>query len=346
MTWFARYDAVLTGNWCYWAEREMAAVLEDAGTPFIVLHKEGIKPPSLFEVMADRFRNPRYQFSGERRLFETGGADQPCHFNGRRVFVYQRLERDHQIEGNIARAEQIVIVGMPRLDQHHKWRRRVAAGQIPPRASRPTVLLLAFLQDNHLPGYQGIESDLAWETLCDGTYRAAVQLAAENPTFDVIVRPRFYEREAVEALLDRAGPRPENLRVIAEGDVRPLIEASWVIWGHNTTVLLEGLAIGKPVVVPHFGESLDPRYAGYHVDLGEAAERGSSVSDMVARIKRHCESPPEIREELQPAALAALDKWTGNADGKASQRVRSALLRELTAAADHRDIHNQSETMK
>lgn len=111
----------------------------------------------------------------------------------------------------------------------------------------------------------------------------------------------------------------------------PLIKASWVIWGHNTTVILEGLALGKPVVVPHFGESLDPRYEGYCIDLGEAADKGRSVEDMVSRIKSYCESPPEICEELQPASLAALEKWTGNADGKASERVRSAILRELSA---------------
>ncbi len=334
MSWFAHYDAVLTGNWCYWAEREMAFVLEDIGTPFVVMHKEGIKPPALFKVLSDRFRYPRHRFSGERRLFrsEAEGDDSQCHFNGRRMFVYQKLERDHQIEGKIARADQIVIVGMPRLDRLHRWRRLVAAGKIAPRAVRPTVLLLAFLKNNHLPSYAGIESDLAWEVLCNGTYRAAVQFAAENPDYDVIVRPRLYERLEVEELLDLAGPRPGNLKVAADGDIGPLIEASWVVWGHNTTVLLEGLAMGKPVIVPHFGESLDPRYAEYDVDLGDAAEKGRSVEDTVERLKKLCVSPPEIREDLEPAALQALNKWTGNADGKAGERVRMALMRELSAS--------------
>lgn len=29
LSWFSRYDAILTGNWCYWAEREFATMLEE-----------------------------------------------------------------------------------------------------------------------------------------------------------------------------------------------------------------------------------------------------------------------------------------------------------------------------
>ena len=311
LSFFRRYDVVLTGNWCYWAERELATALEEIGTPFVVLHKEGIKPPERSKMLRDLFRKTRGQFTG------------------RRVFVYHELERDHQIEGNIARADQIKIVGMPRLDRLHVWRKLAATGKIPTRSARPVVLLLAFIPNNFLPSYSGIESDLAWDKLCSGTYRAALQLACDNPSIDVVIRPRQQELPEVETLLDREGPRPANLRVVVSGEIMPLIEASWVICGHNTTVLLEGLAAGKPVVVPHFDEALDPRYAGYIVELGEAVEHATSVSDLVARLVQHCASDPGVQEELLPAVAAELLKWTGNADGLASERVRLALMQEL-----------------
>ncbi len=324
LSWFSHYDAILTGNWCYWAEREFATVLEDADTPFIVLHKEGIKPPARSEMLRDLFKRTRGSFTG------------------RRVLVYHEDERDHQIDGKISRADQIVVVGMPRLDRNHKWRALAAAGKLSPRAPRPTVLLLAFLPNNFLPSYSGIDSDLAWDALCDGTYRAMVRLATENPGFDVIVRPRQHEQAEVEALLAAAGPRPDNLRMVSEGAAMPLVEASWVICGHNTTVLLEGLAIGKPVVVPHFGEALDPRYEGYNVELGDAVEHASSTEDLVGRLKRHCDKPEPIEGRLRPVALAALAKWNGNADGKASERVRQAILNELAGPAPHGPNDNPS----
>lgn len=311
---FRRYDAVITGNWCYWAERELAAALEEFGTPFIVLHKEGIKPPERSRMLRDLFKNTRGRFTG------------------RRVFVYHELERDHQIEGGISRADQITIVGMPRLDRLHAWRKLAASGKVPTRSAKPLVLVLAFIPNNFLPSYSGIESDLAWDELCRGTYRAVVRLGRDNPDIDVVIRPRSYEVAEVEALLDREGPRPGNVRVEADGEIMPLIQASWVICGHNTTVLLEGLAAGKPVVVPHFSEALDARYHGYIVELGGAVEHANSGDDLVARIARHCESPEPVREELRPAVLAELEKWTGNADGRASERVRSALMQELAGS--------------
>jgi hypothetical protein len=315
LSMFRRYDAVMSGNWCYWAEREMATALEELGTPFVVLHKEGIKPPERSRMLRDLFRKTRGRFTG------------------RRVLVYHALERDHQIGGNIARPDQIKIVGMPRLDQLHAWRRQAAAGKVPARASRPTALILGFLPNNFLPSYSGIDSDLAWDELCAGTYRAALVLARDNPWIDVVVRPRGNEIPEVEALLAKAGARPANLRLVADGQVTPFITDSWVICGHNTTVLLEGLAAGKPVVVPDFGEAKDVSYHGYIVELGEAVEHAGSVDDLVARMLRHCTSPEPVREALLPAAIVELEKWTGNADGRASERARKALLEEFGAAA-------------
>ncbi|OEJ63834.1 hypothetical protein [Magnetovibrio blakemorei] len=309
---FRSYDAVLTGNWCYWAERELGAVLEHSNIPFIVLHKEGIKPPERSKILRNLFKTQRGQFTG------------------RRVLVYQEDEKNHQVDGGIARDEQVICVGMPRMDRNHKWRRLAAAGKVPSRADRQTVLFLAFLPNNFLPSYSGIESDLAWEELCSGTYRAAIELANENPTYDVIIRPRIQEAPEVEILLNREGPQPENLKIVSEGEASPLIESSWVICGHNTTVLLEALASNKPVVVPHFGESLDPRYEGFNVELGDAVEHAISVEDLKTRIKRHCETPYAINEELSFAVTEALQKWTGNPDGNASERVRKAILHELT----------------
>jgi hypothetical protein len=312
---FRRYDAVITGNWCYWAERELATALEEIGTPFIVLHKEGIKPPERSKMLRDLFRKTRGRFTG------------------RRVLVYHELERDHQIEGNIARADQIRIVGMPRLDRLHAWRKLAATGKVPARSPRPMALFLAFIPNNFLPSYSGIESDLSWDELCRGTYRAAIRLAQQNPEIDVVVRPRGYELSEVETLLNREGERPANVRIVADGEIMPLIQASWVLCGHNTTVLLEGLAAGKPVVVPNFGEALDARYHGYIVEHGDAVEHASSVDDLVERLARHCASSGQVLEELRPAIIAELEKWTGNADGRASERVRTALMQELSSTA-------------
>lgn len=309
------YDAVLTGNWCYWAEREMAAAMEEQGAPFLVLHKEGIKPPARSDMLCNLFRATRGRFTG------------------RRIFVYQELERNHQLRSETAQEDQIRIVGMPRLDCVHTWRRRAAAGEVLARAEKPTVLFLAFLANNFLPSYSGVVSDLAWIELVRGSYAAMVRLACAHPEIDVVIRPRLDEVSRVEMLLSMAGVRPINIRIIAEGDVMPLIEAAWVICGHNTTVLLEGIAAGKPVVQPHFAEALDPRYGGYILDLGEAVEYARSPDSLVERLATHCASSVSIPVEITGPARVALARWAGNADGRAAARARAGLFAELTAGS-------------
>jgi hypothetical protein len=316
-----RYDAVITGNWAYWAERELGAALEEMGTPFVVLHKEGIKPPARSEFLRDLFRRTRGQFMG------------------RRMLVYQAAEREHQVSGGIARDDQIKIVGMPRMDRLHTWRRRAAAGEVKACAARPLVLFLAFLPNNFLPSYSGVESDLAWDGLCRGSLDVLFQLARVNPQIDVIIRPRGSEVKATAELAAACGPVPANLKISADGNVVPLLQAAWVVSGHNTTVLLEGLAVGKPVVVPHFAEALDLRYAGYLVDVGEAAEHPRSEGAYAERLKAYCVKPPRIETELSPSAIAALDHWTGNSDGRSAERVRQAILKEIGLnASSVRDV--------
>ena len=315
LTRLGGYEAVLSGNWCYWAERELAAAMEEAGAPFIVLHKEGIKPPARSLMLRGLFK-------------ETRGR-----FTGRAVYVYHPDERDHQVGSETARADQISIVGMPRLDRVHAWRRQAAAGQVQARASRPTALVLGFIANNFLPSYSGVASDMAWDELCAGTYQAAIRLASSQPDIDVIIRPRLQEEPEVARLLRAQGALPVNLRIVAQGEVLPLLQASWVVCGHNTTVMLEALAAGKPVVVPDFGEMQNASFHGYNVELGNAVEHASSVDDLVERMRRHCLKPAPVNAELEPAAFAALAQWTGNPDGKASDRVRSLIRQELSRAA-------------
>ncbi len=56
------YDAVITANWSYWAERELTTALEQLGTPFLVLHKEGIKPPERSKLLRTMFVSTRGRF--------------------------------------------------------------------------------------------------------------------------------------------------------------------------------------------------------------------------------------------------------------------------------------------
>jgi hypothetical protein len=204
---------------------------------------------------------------------------------------------------------------------------------VPSRTEKPLVLFLAFLPNNFLPSYSGLESDLAWNDLCRGSLRAMVQVARQNPDVQVLIRPRGQEIDEtwgiLREILGDKDSLPSNLTVSTDGDAIQLVQAAWVIVGHNTTVLLEGLAAGKPVIVPDFAEALDERYRGYIVEVGFAAEYPKSEADLVRSVTVRCRDDDKISAELSQESVDALVCWTGNADGRSATRVQAAVLREI-----------------
>jgi hypothetical protein len=114
-----RIDAVLSGNFAYYAERELQAVLEESGTPFIALHKENLKSEGRSAFFTDIYRTRRGCFAG------------------RRILVYNAVEREVQIAAEVAAPETVTVTGMPRLDRMHTWRRGGGGAPPPPPPPPP-----------------------------------------------------------------------------------------------------------------------------------------------------------------------------------------------------------------
>ena len=216
-----RIHAVISGNFAYYAEREFAAALEGLGVPFIALHKENCWTPG-----------PRH--SGRSK--ERRGP-----FLGRRILVYSPMERDLQVRSGIVDPPRIEVVGMPRLDEVHRW--RVAnIGVIP----QPAILFASFPADVGMPvlrkgtlreGPQGFQryteviskgaESLDVADLCHATHRAILQLAVACPELTVVVKTKGRVRDRTD-LARFLGVRdeqdlPDNMRVVHGGSPLPLL---------------------------------------------------------------------------------------------------------------------------
>jgi hypothetical protein len=329
---YVKFDAVVTGNYGYYAERELAIVLEEMGIPFIAMHKENLKSPGRIEFSKTIYRDRRGPFGG------------------RRILVYNEGERALQIEARVASPEKITVCGMPRLDRVHEWRRN-NAGKQRSADRRPQVLLFSFTPKAVLPrigrrpqaGFVGnaesIEKSLeilSWEELSRQTHQATLQLAKENPEIDVVIKSklRLRERSEMYRMLSEDTKLPDNLEIVVGGDPLDLIKKSDVVCGFNTTGLLEALASGKPVVVPRFAEALDPKMQPYIVDLENAAEYAESPGELVTLLRRHALSRKTMPLELNSTQQRVLVRWVGNPDGHAGERVRSAVLSEIRSSVE------------
>lgn len=323
-------DVVLTGNFGYCAEREFGAVLEEVGIPFVALHKENVRPPkrvAYWHYIYNKRRGP---------------------FAGRKVLVYNDIERELEIASQIAPPENIVITGMPRLDRIHRWRRAIAVKGN--NLTLPQVLFLAFARHEKLTGIQrkrtaGIAGDmeaiegeewgkLSWKELGENSHSAVVELARRRPDISVIVKTKGQRRKKddIRQMLELAADRlPPNLKVVAGGDPFELMTRSRVVIGFNTTGLLEAIAAGKPVIVPWYGEAQNGVMRDHIIDLAEAVHYARSPAELIELACAFVDNPIEVPEELDEASSLMLKYWVGNNDSAAGARVYQAIKDTITS---------------
>ena len=323
-------DVVMTANFSYYAEQELAAAVGEAGQAFLPLHKECLRPPLLADFYRDTY------------------AARKLPFRGTAVLVYNAFERGAQVSAAMVDQDRVLITGMPRLDFVHAWRvSRRRSRELDARP--PQVLFMSFNDKTGLPvrkrRVDGVFRDdlpadldsLCWTKLAPRCHATMVELARRHPDINVVVKTKDHAR-AFATLKQEFGAgfaAPANLSIRVGGDPFELFTESDVICAFNSTSLFEALAAGLPVVVPAFDEAADPRHAPYLVDLGAAAETARSPDELIdklATIARARHAGNSATSEIDPAAAQALETWVGNADGRAGERVRHAIEQAVAGA--------------
>jgi hypothetical protein len=124
---------------------------------------------------------------------------------------------------------------------------------------------------------------------------------------------------------------PDNIHIVIGGSPQTLIFEHDVVCGFNSTSLLEALAAGKPVAVPHFAEAREAKMQPYRIDLEDAVEYAESADELVELLIRRAREKHQPKTELSAATIRVLDKWLFNSDGQAGLRVRKAVLDEIAS---------------
>ncbi|MEQ9643329.1 MAG: hypothetical protein RIM84_25135 [Alphaproteobacteria bacterium] len=322
-------DACVTGNFSYYAEQELAAAMEAAGTVFVALHKENLKTPGL------------------EPLYEEIYRDRKGPFLGTAIATYNEIERGIQTRAGTFPPERITVAGMARLDHIHRWRED-HAGRDASSDPRPTVLFMSFNEKTGSPyigrktadGQERLAPELEavrWTGLVREAHAAVAELARRHPDLRVIIKTKdhAWAMGALRRGLGEGFAPPANLEIVTGGDPLALICACDVLCGFNSTSLFEGMAAAKPIVVPHFAEAADPRFAPYVVDLGDAAARPDSAEAMIEALAETARRrvSGSVPARLDAAAQAMLQHWVGNPDGGAGARARDLLAGLLAARA-------------
>ncbi|HEV7276279.1 MAG TPA: hypothetical protein VGN80_08330 [Devosiaceae bacterium] len=330
------FEGILTGNFGYARERELAAAASGLGIPFIALHKENLKTP------------------GRVAMFERVYRERRGRFGGKKILVYNAVEKALQERSGVAEPAAIEVVGMPRLDAIHDWRRRHGGEVVSKR-----ILFFMFSAVSGMPGIprktsrRGVvrleevpgETQISLAQLCQETCAAILALARQRPDISVQVKTKGRQRDLTEVLqnfgVGSAAELPPNLALVHGGDILPLLSGASAVCGFNTTALLEAIAAGKPVVMPWFAEAESDAVAPFVIDLRPATQVAQSGDDLIRILATLADDPMPVAEDLAASQAALLQHWTGNVDGKSGARAGRAILAALeTADGDSRKAHS------
>jgi hypothetical protein len=324
-----KVDVVLSGNFSYASEQEFAGALSELGIPFVAMHKECLKTPGL------------------ERFFEETYRSRKNPFQGHKICVYNDIEKRIQKAAGVATSENILITGMARMDFLHKLREQSDWGNALDR-QQPTVLFFSFNTKAGLPiigrklpqRFETLErrlEDLSFQKLSRSCHLSMVRLARESPRLKVVIKTKHdtTSHMTLERIFGGNFALPKNLEIVMGGDPLDLLKKSSVVCGFNTTALLEAIVLNKPVIVPAFFEASDPELSPYHLDLEDAAQYADSPERLVKMLRETAMSDTGAGRqiELNEVRRRLLDKWVGNPDGRAGERVREVIE---SVVKDHR----------
>ncbi len=319
-------DAVLTGNFSYAAEQELAGACKELKIGFIAIHKECLKTPGL---------EPFYQEIYENRK---------NNFQGSKICVYNDIERRIEIAAGIAAREDILITGMPRLDHLHRYR-NLMKGNDENRAKPPTVLFFLFNKKAGLPiigrklpqRFETLEEDLERlnvARLSRSCHLAMLELAQRCSDIEVIIKTKgdVQSAKTLDEFFGANPTFPDNFKIMAGGSLVDVIKQASVVCGFNSTALIEAVALNKAVVVPRFYEAADTHLEKFILDMRGVAQFAESEAELIELLANNARSETLRHEafDLSEEQCAFLTKWLGNADGHAGDRVYKAVGRIIT----------------
>lgn len=298
-------EAILTANYNYSWQQELAAAARDIRIPFVVLFKEGISPlfvegvspQDAYDMLVAKYTNN-------------------C-FIGDRLIVYN--DRIKQGFANVPvpgiTPGIVEAVGIPRFDRYFRL-----------EEGGTSIIFFSFnfedkarhlaLTPDVFEQYQAKTREFHVEVL---------RFAAAHPERRVIVKTKNnlkYLRYVQEIAAELGLAGLPNLKMTNEGDVFQLIRDAHAVIGYNSTTLLEAFAARRIVMSADFRWGPVRDYFDEHPGLPNYV---TTAQDMEAVLARNSQG----RALDDPLLYPLLYERIHVPDGKASARAEAAITRAI-----------------
>jgi hypothetical protein len=297
------FQACLTGNILYTAQQEWAKVCEENNVPFIVLHKEAIVLPEVYQNFLNNYRN--------------------CKFFGSKILFYNRQCQEGFLSLNIEglAADKTALVGIPRLDF-------CFAGARLGIKNAKQIVFFSFMPRFSFRFLISDENVLA-KIDQRGTefFKWIMEFARRHDDYEVIIKTKMAEQyfgHARKILADNFKEEIKNLVITREADPSQLIKDSAMVIGFNSTTLIEALIADKMVISPHFEDIVEQEWTffeGYE-SLIKYAKNFEELEEAILNKNRKNGYDENIKRNF-------LEKYVATAEGNASARAEKEIIKTI-----------------
>ena len=163
------------------------------------------------------------------------------------------------------------------------------------------------------------------------TIKNTLNFAKSNPNTDFFFKSK---RVSVENLNDKKYSQEKlildsklrNCKLILGGDTRELIKDAKAIIGFNSTALIEGLILKKPVIVPCFGIKKKSIMKNFMLNLSNSVFNAKNKKIFNLLMEKILKNNLKEKKISKKKLNQIIYNHIGNIDGKSTKRLENYLL--------------------
>ena len=293
---FTKFDAFISFNLFYYAEKYFEEVCKNLNTKFIVLHKE-----SAFNYYEEKKAVVLYGKYNDKSL-------------SHKISVYSESQKKLLIKSKIANKNQVVVNGTPRSDYAFKLRK------IPPRGK----ILVFYLIEYNRGQVFGYDKQVNWKKLYKQTLKYLFKFAKKNPEIQIILKGKTGIHKKGHAELNNL---PQNCIFIEGGTGHELLKNASVVIAFNSTILFETIASNRNLIVPNFNNE-NKMKKNLLLEIKNKKYLINSERDFQNKIVFYL-SLKYKNKKISKIDSKSLKYFLGNANGNSCEKMREFLERNI-----------------
>ena len=298
------FKAVMSCNFGYIEQQELAKVCEENEVPFIVLNKEGIVIPSAYDEFVQEFKSRRFI-----------GAKMLCYNN-----LIKKALLDLKLPG--LTEDKMEVVGVPRLDRYFLEK------EYNPKNQKQITLFSFFPSDKFR--YLKLSSEWIMEIdkISEQFHKLFIDFAFRRPDFQVIIKTKVakhYLKYVSKMVGENSGNDTMNLVITNNADSTGLVKDSMAVAGFNSTTLIEAIIAGKTILSPDFSQILKDQAWDYFEGYGELVNYVRDMNDLekyILNAEKHIVQNTDKKKVF-------LERFIFTPDGRASQRAEREIIKVI-----------------